>query len=232
MSNMNYYLRKNPLSTSDENRYMACVSKKDTLRQSQVVEHMLKRNTTVSRQDIIVVLDLLKETVIDLVTDGFPVIMDLFKARAGIKGGFTSLEDEFDKNRHRVSLNLNAAPSFKKELTEKAAFEKASRMMKKPELGQVYDYRTRSVSTELNAGSLISLTGRQLLPEEGDPRVFLRAEGAEDLIEITDLHDVTERRILCSLPEDLAAGTYILKVVTGEGDEEVNVVYGESLSIS
>lgn len=85
---INYHLRKNPLTSSDENLFMACVGKKDTQRQDAVIEHMMKRNTTISKQDICGV--------------GLPVVLDLFKARVSIRGGFTSFDDEFEKTEHKT----------------------------------------------------------------------------------------------------------------------------------
>ncbi|MDC7218450.1 MAG: DUF3622 domain-containing protein, partial [Spirochaetales bacterium] len=60
MNKINYYLRKNPLTTSEENKFMANISQKDTQWQEGVIEHMMKRNTTISKQDIVIVLDLMK----------------------------------------------------------------------------------------------------------------------------------------------------------------------------
>jgi len=85
MSRINYYLRKNPLANSEENQFMASMGIKDTLRQSEVEKHMIIGNTTTSRLEILIVLNLLKDTITDLVKDEFPVIMDHFKVRAGIQ---------------------------------------------------------------------------------------------------------------------------------------------------
>ncbi|MDC7221833.1 MAG: hypothetical protein PQJ59_18015, partial [Spirochaetales bacterium] len=46
MNKINYYLRKNPLTTLEENKFMANISQKDTQWQEGVIEHMMKRNNT------------------------------------------------------------------------------------------------------------------------------------------------------------------------------------------
>jgi len=232
MSRINYYLRKNPLATSENNQFMARISKKDTLRQAEVIKHMMKRNTTVSRQDIMIVLDLMKETVTDLVKDGYPVIMDLFKVRAGIRGGFTSLKDEFDMNRHRLALNLNASSEFKKDISDNGSVEKSSYLFKKPEIGDIYDFQSRSYSTQLSAGRLIALEGRNMKPAEGDPQLFLRQQDGDELIPVTHIHEVVDQKILFSLPEDLERGTYFIKLVKGEGDETISTLFDKALQIT
>jgi len=232
MSRINYYLRKNPLATSEENQFMACMGKKDTLRQPEVVKHMMIRNTTVSRQDILIVLDLLKETITELVKDGFPVIMDLFKVRAGIRGGFSSLGDEFDENRHKLVLNLNASSTFKKEITDNGSVEKTSHLYKKPEIGNLFDYGSRSYSTQLRPGSLVVLEGRNMKPQVGDPQILLRLEGMETWIAITKIHDVVDQKILFSLPEDLESGRYTIKLVKKQVDETVSTLFDKALHIT
>jgi len=49
MNKINYFLRKNPLSTSEENLFMAGIGRKDTQRQDDVIRHMMKQNASVSR---------------------------------------------------------------------------------------------------------------------------------------------------------------------------------------
>jgi len=102
MRKINYYLRENHLSTSEESRFMACVKKKETLKQDDLIELMVGKNTTVTRQDVLVVLNLLKETITDQILSGFSIITDFFKARISIRGGFRSGSDEFDGLRHKA----------------------------------------------------------------------------------------------------------------------------------
>ncbi|MDC7223597.1 MAG: DNA-binding domain-containing protein, partial [Spirochaetales bacterium] len=63
MQKINYYLRENPLSNSEENLFTAQVKNAITLDQEGLIDAMLGKNTTVTRQDILVVLDLFEETV-------------------------------------------------------------------------------------------------------------------------------------------------------------------------
>ncbi|MBN2625682.1 MAG: hypothetical protein JXA95_03365, partial [Spirochaetales bacterium] len=143
MNKINYFLRKNPLTSSDGNLFMAAVGKKDTQRQKEVIEHMMKRNTTITRQDILLVLDLLEETVTDLVLNGFPVITNLFKARVSIRGGFTSLDDEYGKDRHKLCLNLNPSKTFRDKLEKEASLEKTEQKSFTTAISLLYDYAGR-----------------------------------------------------------------------------------------
>ena len=232
MGKISYYLRKNPLPTIEGNRYMARIDQNKTLRQEDIIRLMLGKNTTVTRQDIIVVLDLLKETVKEQILLGNPVITELFKARLGIRGVFESATDEFDGNRHRAALNFCATGEFRKDLLHSAVFEKTHRLFRKPVIEQLYDYETRSVSTEFAGGSVIELIGNWLKPDRGDPRVYLRLEGTEELIPVAKILGVSAQRVMCRLPEGLEAGSYRILIVSGEGDEETRTPYQEPITLS
>ena len=95
---------------------MAAVRRKEVKRQDQIVTLMTLKNTTISREEIELVLRQLKQVVTQQILAGYPVIMDLFKAQVTIKGGFTDGEDEFDGRRHYVNVSMSANSDFKKEL--------------------------------------------------------------------------------------------------------------------
>ena len=232
MGKISYYLRKNPLPTMEGTQYMARIDQNKTLRQNDIIRLMLGKNTTVTRQDIIVVLDLLKETVKEQILMGNPVIMELFKARLGIKGVFDSTTDEFDQARHQPCLNFSATGEFRKDLLNSAVFEKTRRLFRKPVIEQLYNYETRAMGTEFAAGSVIGLIGSWLRPEKGDPRVFLRLEGEDDLIPVEKIMGVTDQRVMCRLPAGLDAGSYRILIISGEGDEELKSPYGEVITLT
>ncbi|MBN2628532.1 MAG: hypothetical protein JXA95_17835 [Spirochaetales bacterium] len=152
LGNVQYYLRENPLSTGDENKFMAAVKRKEVKRQDQIVTLMTLKNTTISREEIELVLRQLKQVVTQQILAGYPVIMDLFKAQVSIKGGFTGGEDEFDARRHFVNVSMTANGDFKKELAKNAFVEKVSDLEEKTKIFEIYDYTSRSVSNELPAG--------------------------------------------------------------------------------
>jgi hypothetical protein len=73
-----------------------------------IVNEMAAKNTTVSRQDIIVVLDLFSEMVKDLLRKGFSIRTNLFSAYVTIRGPFGSEKETFSHGKH--SLNINIEP--------------------------------------------------------------------------------------------------------------------------
>jgi len=231
IGNVQYYLRENHLSTGEDNRYMAAVRRKEAMHQDQIVTLMTRKNTTISREEIELVLRQLKQVVTQQILSGYPVIMDLFKAQVTIKGGFTDGEDEFDDRRHFVNVSLTANTKFRKELAQNASIEKVTDLEEKAKLIQIYDYSTRSFSNVLPAGGLVSLRGIGLKPEEGDPEIVLSSvDGGEDF-PVENLHRVTERDLMFNLPAGLAAGDYRVKLLVKRGLTKKEVEYGNAVTI-
>ena len=232
MKKISYYLSENPLTTSEENPYMARVKTKDTLNQDDLIRAMLKKNTTVTRQDIIVVLDLLRESVKEQILDGFNLVTDLFKTRVSIKGGFQSTADEFDKNRHRVCVNLTASSDFQSDLAYSAQVEATDPNAQSPIVRQIWDYRTKAFATEFTGGQLVMIRGAHFMEDEVETGVYLQPEGTEERITVPLLHNVTGRSLLCNFPEGLAAGRYWVYVIRGEGDKAPRGWYKTLIDIS
>ena len=77
---------------------------------------MAKRNTTVSRQDIIVVLDLYEEIIAEQLYTGNSVSTSFFNAYMGIKGWFGSDEEDFTQGKQELKMSMSMNPRFKKRL--------------------------------------------------------------------------------------------------------------------
>ena len=229
---IHYYLRENPLTTGDENRFMAGIDKKETLTQERLITLMTSKNTTVSRQEIRIVTDLMKEVLQEQILTGCSVCTDLFNARLSIKGGFTDIDDEFDNRRHHIRLNLTASAKFKKDLIHNASLEKVEQMTRIEMISKVYDYKTRAYAQEFAAGNLVALRGRNLLPPEGDPRVYLKPDGTEELIPVAELHNVSDREVMFNLPADLASGEYGIRLIKPLGENERSIDYNQKITLT
>jgi hypothetical protein len=115
-----YYLIRNPFNSSGESRYTARMQKNGLLYQEELIGEMLKKRTSLTRQNIIAVLDLLKETVAEQVLRGNAVHTDLFRADVSIRGDFDSFDERFDDSKHRVCLNMKASLDLKREILRRA----------------------------------------------------------------------------------------------------------------
>ena len=228
---INYYLKKNPLKTSDENEYIAEVKKKPPVYQEQLVAAMVGKNTTVTRQDIIVVLDLLKETVLDKTLDGYPVHTCLFRTGLSIRGGFNSDDDRFDRKRHRICLNMNPAIEIGKIVSGEGNPRKTEQTHPSMEIYGVTNLEDPSRGSNLFAGGLAEIKGTQFTSDPAVKYIFLRKDGFSEEIPVKKIHRINIRRILCYMPDDLEPGNYHLILYCSNDKKVLRRPFCETVAI-
>ena len=231
IGSIQYYLKENPFCTDDSNRYAATVKRKEVLRQDQIVTLMTRKNTTISREEIMLVLSQYKQVVIQQLQAGYPVITDLFQAQVTIRGGFVDGNDEFDTRRHYVNMSLSPNNNLRKELNRTTTVRKISDREKKVRIFHLYDYATRSVRNEFPPGGLVNLKGFGFLSDEGDPQIFLCPPGSDRRIPVSRIYSSTARNILFGLPDGLEPGNYRIKLLVIKGLTRKEVEYKETVTI-
>jgi hypothetical protein len=111
-SAIRYSLTENRLRRDNGANYVARVHRYKTIGQEEFIDLMTERNTTVTRQDVLVVLDLMEETLKNILRRGECVTTRLFKARVGIRGGFTAADSDYDPSANTVVVSMSAARPF------------------------------------------------------------------------------------------------------------------------
>ena len=231
IGSIQYYLKENPFCTGDSNRYTATVKRKEVMRQDQIVTLMTRKNTTISREEIKLVLSQYKQVVIQQLQAGYPVITDLFQAQVTIRGGFADGGDEFDSRRHYVNMSLSPNNNLRRELNRTTTVQKISDREKRVRIFHLYDYATRSVRNEFPLGGLVNLKGSGFLSDGGDPEIYLCPSGTDKRIHVSRIYSSTARNILFGLPDDLEPGDYRVKLVVVKGLTRKEVEYKDTVSI-
>ncbi|MGD1829039.1 MAG: hypothetical protein ACPKM1_05655, partial [Spirochaetaceae bacterium] len=74
---------------------------------------------------------------------------------------------------------------------------------------------------------------KNLIKDGVDPELFLKRDGEDETIPMGKIMDISERQIMCYIPEDLEAGTYKIgfKRDVGENKKE-EISYGELVMIT
>jgi len=211
---------------------MASVKKKKTVEQPELIKIMQGKGTGVTRQDMVVVLDLFRETIMEQILSGYPVKTDLFKANVSIRGGFATIDDEFDRSKHTVNVNLHPVNTFKKDLADRAMVETYIPKTQAPNIRKIFDFDSQELREDFTAGSLINLKGAFFTDEDTETQVYLTLDGTTEKIAPEKIHHVKDRNILCTLPQDLAAGSYWITVIKGEETKTSQGTYRNLLTIT
>ncbi|MBN2628712.1 MAG: hypothetical protein JXA95_18760 [Spirochaetales bacterium] len=106
------FLMKNPFNSPGQSRYVAKVKKPGILYQEDLIDAMLYKNTTLTRQDILGVLDLMRETVREKTMSGYSVHTDLFRAGVRIKGDFYTPGDQVEARGYALKREDGKSPAY------------------------------------------------------------------------------------------------------------------------
>ena len=213
-SSIRYSVRENRLPVPNAPAFVAQVYGYKTVTRDQLVNLMTNANTTVSRQDILVVLDLLDNAVREQLLNGHRVMTGLFNARVSIKGGFESARTDFTPDVHRVQVSMTADRDLKRFLSRNARLEKVRLKPRLPEVDSVYDFTTDTVNGSLTRGHLAELKGHNLFLNGADPAlgIYLVREGSHDGVKIETVNRRTSGTVLFTVPGKIPAGQYTVTV--------------------
>ena len=218
---INFGLYKNSL-TNGKGLFRAIVLPQRTCDLNDIINRMIEQGTTLTRQDVMAVLDLFFSTVVLLILEGCNVLTPLVNPGVSIKGNFDSQHDSFDASRHRVEPRVNASVQFRRKLQMMARVQqqKANRPMPQPE--EYINPNKGDDNGMLTRGGGAKLRGRELQFEAEDPNqgIFLIAEDQSRTRIETMLHN-TQRELIFLIPNTLASGAYMIEVRSLYGTEHI-----------
>ena len=209
---LKYSLVEN-LLTERPDDYSAMTHSLTSLGKEAIIIRMLNRGTTLTRTDILAVLNNLEETVVSALLDGNNITLPLFNTSFSISGVFESPSDSFDGNRHKLNINLTKGLKLR-EIESKVKFEKTNATAPQPQIQEVKDSVSGKVNEILTRRGVVEVRGYNL-KIEGDNEAcglwFVTEDGKEFKAEV--VIENKPSRILAMLPE-IAGERVQVKVVT------------------
>ncbi|MBN2353248.1 MAG: DUF4469 domain-containing protein [Spirochaetales bacterium] len=215
-----FSLRENKLTGNGAAPYTAAVRSHRTVGQKELISTMAKMNALVSRQEILVVLDLMNAVIADALVAGNSVATDLFGARVSIHGGFATVEDDYSGDRNSVHVRMIPGAALKKDVALRARTEKIRGRKPVPELDSVYDHETQSVNSSVSPGRTAEIKGVNLdcdRTDEAQGVFFVDKKGALAR-KAKVVHKMNASGVTFRVPE-LAGGTYGLVLRKAFGGE-------------
>lgn len=205
-----YGLMEN-LLTDDPNDYRAVTTDNETDTEEDIVDDMVERGSTVTRADIVSVLEEYRASIRRRVAMGRNISTPLFEAYHTISGVFNGPNDNFDRSRHQVKLSMNPGKVLK-EVMSSVEVQRVDIDPATPVIQQVIDLKNNSVNEEFSPGSVISIRGTNLKFDADDPQqgVFFIDEAGNET-KATNVPKNKPSELLVFVPGDLS-GTYHVEV--------------------
>lgn len=208
-----YALREN-LLTAEPDDYMAQVTDAKAYTLDEVIDRMAKRGTTVTRTDLVAIMQLYGEECAAIVEEGGCLNTPLVNTSYSITGVFTGEDDSFDKSRHTLKLNVTPG-TLLKEAVKKARTTKVESASTDPYITKVSDKVTSSTS-EIKAGSVMELLGSRLKFDASDSEQGVFAVSSSDgkAYRCPVVIENKPARVIVLLDTSVPAGEFTVEVRT------------------
>ncbi|MBN1995020.1 MAG: DUF4469 domain-containing protein [Anaerolineae bacterium] len=218
---IHYVLFENHL-TAQPDTYKAVAQPIATAGLDEVIERMVEHGSTVTRADILSVLEDYFTAIEEMVLEGLHVNTPSANYNVQLKGVFNGPTDTFDPKRHRLTANTSPGKRLRAMVRRRARAAKGQAVIPTPHPVEYLDLVSNRRNSTLTPGGLGQLTGYRLKFEPNDPRqgLFLApaANGPATRVDIIGKNKPGE---LIFMTPSLAPGQYTLEVRALFGKSEV-----------
>ena len=207
-----YTLSEN-LLTPDPNDYKATVIANRTADMDAVIDRMVQSGSTITRADIVSVLEEFQAALESLLAEGASVVLPFTQYSCSIKGIFTGPTDSFSANRHQLCPVTAPGKRLRKLYQSGLPTEKITPAPATPQLLEYLDVSSNERNSILTPGGMGQILGTHLKvdPKDRQEGIFLIAEDGTES-QISTLGQNKPASLIFLLPNALAAGEYTLEV--------------------
>ena len=209
---IHYALFENSLTT-DPDDYAAQVKTVGSVGLEEIADRIIDQGSTVTKPDILAVLEDSVKATGSLLLEGFRVNMGgLFEMFARIKGVFNGITDTFDPSRHYVDVGANPGSRIRNTVRDDAVIEKVETILPAPAPLEYVDLESGETNSTVTPGNIGTVNGHRLKYDDtqADEGIWFVAEvGGETKVTAVQKNKPGE---LVFLVPTLVNGYYTLEV--------------------
>ncbi|MBI3235462.1 MAG: DUF4469 domain-containing protein [Bacteroidetes bacterium] len=209
---MKYHLKPYTLS-KNKGSYKAELHQGDTYNLDQLIDYMAGQNKGVSKAQCAAVMEVLTQSVIEILKMGGSINTPLFKASLHVKGLFETQHQKFDAKQHSVQASFTAGIKVKKAM-QKVSPERTTKELVKPEIKRVNDVQSNTQDSKLSLGGLCILSGYRIKVNQSqiDEGIFLINSRTLEEVKIENLIENIPSSIYVIIPKGLDKGSWRLEI--------------------
>lgn len=212
---ISYALFENHL-TSDPDDYAAQVKITGSAGLEVVAQRMIDQGSTVTKPDILAVLEEAIKAIESCLLDGYRVqlggLCELFPR---IKGVFNGITDTFDASRHRVDVGANPGARVRKTVREGATVTKTETIKPAPALLEYVDLGSDETNGKITSGNIGTINGHRLKfnsDQDDNGIYFINIDTAAE-VKVTTIQKNKPGQLVFLAPS-MPDGQYYLEVRT------------------
>lgn len=215
-----YSLHENHLPNGG-NSYRARVEYTSLIDLEGVLERMVLQHSTVTRADMLAVLEEFLNAVLELLLLGMRVVTPFGEFGLTIKGSFESTEDRYQASRHQIELVLKPGKRLDREFRRRARAKKVEGNVPYPTLYGYTNLADPAAADSLIPGQMAQVIGHALKfdPSDQQQGLFLIPLNETDAtvpagppIRVSQVGHNTRHKLLFLIPAALPPGSYHLEV--------------------
>jgi hypothetical protein len=205
---ISFSLHKNTLS-DDANQFRAVVQSAGTLDYEQIIDLVVKQNSTVTRADVLAALDNFFTTIEDALLLGYNVNTPGANYRASVKGSFDGDTDGFTAGRNTVEAAISPGVRLRKAM-QRAQVQKQESSSNRPRPTNYLDLNTTELNRQITPGGMGQITGYRLKFDPADPAqgIFF-VNGSTTRVSVVGHNGPS--KLMFMIPAGLTPGDYNLE---------------------
>lgn len=187
-----------------------------------VIDRMMQHGSTITRADVLGVLENYQVAVTQLLLEGNAVITPLVNYGASIRGVFDDLDDGYEASRHEVRPATTPGKYLRDAIAQRATVEKRETARVTPVPIAYVDFNSGERNNTLTPGGMGKLTGHRLKynPDYPDQGIYLvDSSGLETRVDVVGQNYPSS--LVFMVPPALAPDSYRIEVrasFNGNGD--------------
>lgn len=220
---IHYALFENNL-TADPADYAAQIQITGSADLDQIAGRMIDQGSTVTRADILAVLEDAVTACEGLLREGYRVnlggLCELFPR---VKGVFNGLTDTFDPSRHRVDVGANPGSRVRNAVRDGATVVKEETIRPEPVPLEYVDLASGETNATVTAGTIGTVNGHRLKfnPDQADEGVFFVGGNGVPPLRAVAIQKNKPGQLVFLVPGLIIAGSpYALEVRARFGQDE------------
>jgi hypothetical protein len=207
-STIEYSVEKRHLAISKGVVYVGKLHMLQPVTMDVLVDSMTHKNTTISRQDILGVLDLYHEVIMEKLAQGHVISTPLFRACLSLKGEFDSLSGTLDKKKHKAHVTIRPAKGLTKKVTKNLRFRKKRDLRSSFFIDSIVSLETGRSVKEIKKGKVIEVQGSRLKVYRKKAKYTVEYYLQSKLIAESKVVRITNSKAATVVPKKLPPDTY------------------------
>lgn len=212
---INYALYENKLTEATD-LYAAQVLISSSANLETIADRIVEQGSTVTRTDVIAVLEGAIVAVENLVLEGarvnFGGLCDLFPK---IKGKFNGITDHYDPSRHQIDVGAAPGSRVRKTVRENATVTKQETILPSPLILEYVDLGSGETNNHITPGNIGTINGSRLSFDESDADegIYFKHTINPTSTKVTAIQKNKPSELVFMVPDSLlASGTYWVEV--------------------